>query len=267
MKKPPKGWFTTERRDGDRTLAEQMEGLEHLAAEVQGKTVLDVGCAEGLIAIELARAGAAAVHGIEIVAGHIAMAQDMAGDLPCTFEVANLNEKVFQTGPGFDIVLALAVLHKLKDPSRVCREIAAQARDLCVIRLSPSGPVIIDARSDSVPHNIADVMLASGFVLERQLAVPRGEYLAYFRRKKPSVESPPMVIIDGPEAFASVNAAVADFEAEVAAAGGIDAWKAQDPSGETNTGFADTQPPADETPAAEEPKGIFGRARRSRAKK
>jgi hypothetical protein len=40
-----------------------------------------------------------------------------------------------------------------------------------------------------------------------------------------------VVIVDGPDAFAGVDAIVADFEAEVAAAGGLDAWKAQGPSG------------------------------------
>ena len=59
----------------DRTLAQQMMGLDRLFAEIEGKDVLDVGCAEGLLSIECAKAGADVV-GIEIRAQavHDAMA-------------------------------------------------------------------------------------------------------------------------------------------------------------------------------------------------
>ena len=52
-----KGWFVTDGRAGDRTLAQQLVGLDKI--NVQGATVLDVGCAEGLISIEMAKRGAA----------------------------------------------------------------------------------------------------------------------------------------------------------------------------------------------------------------
>ena len=50
------GWFSTKGRLGDRTLKQQLMGLDPLFAECKGKTVLDVGCAEGLISIELDKA-------------------------------------------------------------------------------------------------------------------------------------------------------------------------------------------------------------------
>jgi hypothetical protein len=40
----------------------------------------------------------------------------------------------------FDVVLLLAVLHKLRDPSAACARFARQARDLCVVRLPPAKP-------------------------------------------------------------------------------------------------------------------------------
>jgi 2-polyprenyl-3-methyl-5-hydroxy-6-metoxy-1,4-benzoquinol methylase len=75
---PHKGWFTTAERPGDRTLDQQLCGLDGLQHECAGKTVLDVGCAEGLISHYLARLGARSVYGIEIVPGHVDMANRAA---------------------------------------------------------------------------------------------------------------------------------------------------------------------------------------------
>lgn len=185
MKKPDKGWFTGLGRDGDRDIEEQMQGLEQLLREVPGKTVLDAGCAEGLTSIELAKAGAAACHGLEIVESYIPIAQQLAADagLPCTFEQANLN--YYETdGRRFDVVLMAAVLHKLKNPSAACSMLAGVCDDLCVIRLPPTGPLIRDLRSEMVPHDILAVMASEGFVLESEDEGPRNEWQGYFRRRR-----------------------------------------------------------------------------------
>jgi 2-polyprenyl-3-methyl-5-hydroxy-6-metoxy-1,4-benzoquinol methylase len=62
-----KGWLSVPgiREHADRTLAEQMLGLDKAVAECKGKRVLDLGCAEGLIGLEFAKAGAVNVVGIE----------------------------------------------------------------------------------------------------------------------------------------------------------------------------------------------------------
>lgn len=187
-----KGWFIAGGRDGDRSLEQQMTGLERLLAEVPGKTVLDAGCAEGLISIELARHGAAHCRGFEIVAGHVEVAQELAAesDVPCTFEVANLNHHDLGECDEADIVLMLAILHKLRDPSKVCANLAGKAKELCVIRLPPSGPVIVDDRSSHVPHDIAEVMVAAGFRLEAVEVGPNSEWLGYFRRKPAAAQEP-----------------------------------------------------------------------------
>ena len=182
------GWFKTAGRDGDRTLEQQMIGLEQLFREVHGKTVLDAGAAEGLISIELAKAGAVRCVGLEIVANHVAVGRELVGDLPVTLEVANLNDYDVSKYGSADIVLMLAVLHKLKDPSAVCAALARQCNDLCVIRLPPSGSVIVDDRSNRVPHDIGAVMEAAGFTMESMTTGPFDEWLAYFRKVPVAVE-------------------------------------------------------------------------------
>lgn len=185
-----KGWFVTDNRDGDRTLDQQLIGLNTLLAEAPGKTVIDAGCAEGLISMELARRGAKSCTGFEIVASHVAIARALSGAqmLPCQFVQANLNQFNLSAVPKADIVLALAILHKVKDPSALCAALADLCNDLCVIRLPPYGQVIVDARSENVPHDIGAVMESKGFTLESVEVGPLSEWLGYFRRKVVAVE-------------------------------------------------------------------------------
>lgn len=180
MKK--EGWFHTKNRLGDRTLKQQLMGLEKLFDESNGKTILDVGAAEGLISIELAKYGARAVHGVEIVPGHVAVGNKLRRSLPVTLEVQDAND--WTPKRDYDIVIALALLHKLRDPSAACARFAAHCTDLMVLRLPPlHAPTIIDERSGNVPHDIGLTMERCGFVLEREARDgPFEEWLGYWRR-------------------------------------------------------------------------------------
>jgi len=180
--KPLTPWF-----GHDRTLAQQMMGLDRLFAQVEGKTVLDVGCAEGLLSIECAKSGAARVRGIEIretafdEACRLRTKAGLSGR-QCGFNCADAN--TCDPGEDYDIVLLLAVLHKLKNPTAACARLVAHAEDLVVIRLPPEhAPTIIDERSGNEPHHIGVVMERSGFVLEHQsYDGPFGEWVGYYRR-------------------------------------------------------------------------------------
>ena len=182
-KKASHGWFETPGRSGDRTLAEQLTGLDPLFAEIEGKTVLDVGCAEGLIAMECCRRGARGVFGVEIVKAHVEVANRLREDLPCEFQDANANE--WKPNGRYDVVLLLAILHKLKDPSAACRRFAKVCDDLCVIRfpaISLDRQIIVDDRSGSEPHDIGTAMRRVGFRLEQATDGPRGEKTYFYRR-------------------------------------------------------------------------------------
>lgn len=159
-----KGWFSTPGRPGDRTLGDQLKGLDWLLANCAHKTVLDIGCAEGLISIEIARRGALAVHGVEIVPDHVEVANRLRGGLPITFEVGDAN--TWRPRRAYDIVIALALLHKTKNPTTVCAALAEAAREAVVLRLPPDhAPTIIDPRSKNEPHHIGDTMGRAGFRL------------------------------------------------------------------------------------------------------
>jgi 2-polyprenyl-3-methyl-5-hydroxy-6-metoxy-1,4-benzoquinol methylase len=160
-----RGWFSLPGRLGDRNLKDQLKGLGWLFANCKGKSVLDVGCAEGLISIELAQRGAAAVHGVEIVPEHVAEGNKLRGDLPVTFEVGDAN--VWRPKRAYDIVIALALLHKTRNPTAVCAALSECAREAVVLRLPPAhAPTIIDERSKNEPHYIGSIMARAGFVLK-----------------------------------------------------------------------------------------------------
>jgi hypothetical protein len=83
----------------------------------------------------------------------------------------------------YDIVLMLAVLQKLRNPSRICKRFARAARKLVVMRLpADGGPVIVDKRSAYARHDMEEVMVREGFMLELVTAGPFDEWTGYWRR-------------------------------------------------------------------------------------
>lgn len=173
---------------GDRTLEEQMLGVLPALDEAEGKTVLDLGCAEGLIGREFARSGARSVHGIDSVEGHVKVAWRECAGLPMTFEVADFNI-LAKTEPKicYDIVLSLGVCHKLHEPGDGIRYSARSARELCLIRMCASGEAKDGIlRSKHRRDNSCDVfaiMQAEGFVLQKIVHGPREETVLYYRRE------------------------------------------------------------------------------------
>lgn len=187
-----KGWLKIPGvQDGERTLAEQMQGLAPALEGVNGKTVLDLGCAEGLIGIEFAKAGGI-VRGLELqqqyvdVATRLAAASGIA--YRCAFDrhdLADLNAAVmppsFPCPEGADIVLALAIVHKLRNPGRALRNMARLAKERLVIRLPNGSRGLIACKYD--PGAVCDsakVMAMAGFRLHTMLKGPRGEWVYHW---------------------------------------------------------------------------------------
>jgi hypothetical protein len=187
-KPPTKSWFDMKKGAAfERTLVDQMRGLRPVVDEFRqsaGKgrplSCLDVGCAEGLIGIEMAKAGASAVLGIELVEQRVKDAMRLRGDLPCTFEVGNV--AAYQPKRPYDVLLALSILHKLPNPSgTLYRLVHSFCRRMVVIRLPPGGPVVIDPRSNNEPHDLDAVLSDLGFNLEHEAEGSLREYIGIWR--------------------------------------------------------------------------------------
>lgn len=190
--KRAKNWFKlTDDQDHERTLQDQIIGLRPIFDEIKAfrakgrpLTVLDLGCAEGLIGMELAKAGAAHVHGVEIMLQRVQAANRLRGSLPCSFEHNKVD--YYKPKRAFDVVLALSILHKMPSPSETLRGLVQHTCDrLVVIRLPPgNGPVVKDRRSGNVPHDLDAVLRSLGFNLEQETEGHLSEWIGYWRFKQ-----------------------------------------------------------------------------------
>jgi ubiquinone biosynthesis O-methyltransferase len=99
-----------------------------LVGDVSGRRILDVGCGDGELAIELTKRGAI-VTGIDASAAMIATAKDRAKqhDADVTFQVAVAEHLPFPT-EHFDGVTAITILCFVDNPAPVFREIARVLR-------------------------------------------------------------------------------------------------------------------------------------------
>lgn len=117
-----KGWFKLPTQDGDRTPEEQLLGLDPALALAKGATVLDLGCAEGVISQKFAAAGALEVLGVELLQDHVNVARKVCKLHPqVDFICAELGAYITaRPAPRrFDIVLMLSIAHKLSDPGLI----------------------------------------------------------------------------------------------------------------------------------------------------
>ena len=181
-----KGWFAIPGvQDGPRTLAEQMMGLDAAIAETPGKSVLDLGCAEGLISLEFAKAGAESVRGIEFNPNLIEAAENELSKvwpLPVRFDRVDLR-RCGAAEQKYDIVLALAILHKLDSPMQGAKFCCDSAKSLIVARLPIGSTGVIEGKHS--PGSACDLnkeFARYGFKIERKEAGPRGEWVHYYRK-------------------------------------------------------------------------------------
>jgi predicted RNA methylase len=181
-----KGWFRIDGvQEGDRTVGEQMRGVEKALAECHGKTVLDLGAAECLIARQFAIAGAKHVHAVEILADHLAVAAEVVKGLT-NVSLQQGDLKTLEPQPvTFDIVLALGVAHKLKHPEIGIRYAATASHDLVLVRMSrqTENGILCSKHWKTNCCNVRDEMKAAGFVLESIEPGPREETVHYYRKQ------------------------------------------------------------------------------------
>lgn len=179
---------------GERTLEEQMLGLEPALLVSAGKSVIDFGCAEGLIGLEFVKAGALRLDGFDLRPEFLACAKQQAdaGGVAdrCQFHEYNLASLCEADRPGSplpehgaDIVLALAIVHKLRNPGMALRHMAGFARERVVIRLPKGSSGVIRCKFDPRKQCDTDeVMPEAGFRLDQVCDGPRGELVQHWVR-------------------------------------------------------------------------------------
>lgn len=183
-----KGWMGVPgiRERADRTLAEQMMGLDAALKLVSGKTVLDLGAAECLIGREFALAGAVDVLCIESLATHLAVARRACADCSqMRFEQAYLQDYIVAHEPPevYDIVLCLGIIHKMENPAELLGWAARSAKDFLLFRAPANAwNGVVTAKHSKVKCHVPTVMELFGFNLERHVAGARGEGVEYWRR-------------------------------------------------------------------------------------
>lgn len=186
-----KGWFKIPGvQDGDRTIEEQMNGLGFLRSEIQGKTVIDFGCAEGLVGDALVSAGARRYVGVDSVISAIETAKKIVGSKypdAAEFHCDDLNriedaDVADATEKMFDVCLALAIFHKLRRPEVMMRYVGRITRSLIVARLPAKTPGFVnDPRSGSrVVHLHTE--FGREWILERRERGHLDEWIGYYRR-------------------------------------------------------------------------------------
>jgi SAM-dependent methyltransferase len=171
------GWF-----GNHRSLKEQMMGLKPVLAECKGKRVLDVGCAEGLIALEFAKAGAK-VDAFDNNAGfaHTAITNSRRMRGAVRVRCADMSNGCPFKGR-YDIVLALAVLHKALNIPAAVAVLTGVCDDLMVIRLPYGSTGFLTAKHGGSTCDLLTEMPVHGFRLERTEPGPRDEVVQYWRR-------------------------------------------------------------------------------------
>jgi SAM-dependent methyltransferase len=123
-------------RKQEQRLEATVRAVRDLVGSFDGLRVLDLGCMEGLFALEFGRLGAEAI-GIDARASHVARAEfarDALGLDNVEFRLDDVRNLSRETYGDFDIVLALGILYHLDPPSafRFTESVSAVTRRLAL---------------------------------------------------------------------------------------------------------------------------------------
>lgn len=134
--------YTTERLSS--TLANQRisRALKELYS-LQGKRILDMGCGDGTYTLELARANAADVLGMDPAEGAVKTARrkaEEAGVANVRFMSGNLYDIDIQER--FDCTVLRGVLHHLPDAGLAIRKLAPLSDHMLIVEANGTNPIL-----------------------------------------------------------------------------------------------------------------------------
>ena len=135
-------WFIIGDNGGQLDIERQDAGLSQI--DFKNKTVLEIGCAEGLVSLQNLKRGARLSHGIEFRERAVEVAQSIAGvlgksdfakfywgDIRATDIVLNQSGMLDR----YDIVIAMAVLQKVPNQPEIFGKLLAKCSSTIVLRL------------------------------------------------------------------------------------------------------------------------------------
>jgi SAM-dependent methyltransferase len=137
-----KPWFRIGDNGGQWDISRQDAGLDEI--DFKGKTVLEIGCAEGLVALQNLKRGAKLSHGIEFRERAVEVAKSIAGVLGLSAsakfywgDIRDTRRVLNQTGmlEKYDVVIAMAVLQKVPNQPEVLGKILEKCAATLVLRL------------------------------------------------------------------------------------------------------------------------------------
>lgn len=165
-------------------MSDRLDGLDVVLASARGATVLDLGSAEGMIGRRLSTLGAARVDAVDRSSEMIECGKRICLGHPMRFHVADLDDAVSREAlrgallPGYDIVLLLGLLQKVRRPAPLLAWAASFARGLVVVRAPASA--FRPKRDPSAPAFDAATWLWSRFDLVDTPATSQG-WLGIYR--------------------------------------------------------------------------------------
>jgi tRNA (mo5U34)-methyltransferase len=136
-----------------------------IPADLQGRTVLDIGCNAGFYSIEMKRRGAARVVGIDSDEAYLAQARFAAEVCGVDIELRELSVyDVASLGERFDVVLFMGVLYHLRHPLLALDLIHEHvARDLFIFQSMQRGSNDVEPLKENHDFWETDIFDKPGF--------------------------------------------------------------------------------------------------------
>jgi SAM-dependent methyltransferase len=132
--------YTTNAPLSSRIANERQTQATLALVELEGRSVIDVGCGDGTYTAELAaRAAPLRIVGLDPAARAIAAATNRYPEL--RFEIGG-TDWLESTDERFDVAIVRGVLHHATDPQRLVQAIARVARQVLVIEANGLNPVL-----------------------------------------------------------------------------------------------------------------------------
>lgn len=124
--------FSIAPADAQRDTAKRLEQFGVTRSDIQGRSVIDIGCNTGAVLFELSKLGPRQGLGIEIDADKVAVAAQIRNHLELpflAFEVCNIERLLDNALPAFDVTFALAVESHVRDKERFYRFLSQVTRE------------------------------------------------------------------------------------------------------------------------------------------